>query len=632
MCGIVAIVGLPKSPERAHRIRAMAAEIQHRGPDSDGFLEEESVAFGFRRLAILDLSRAGNQPMTTADGAISIVFNGEIYNFIELREELTKLGHQFRSSSDTEVLLHAYIEWGSECVRKLNGMWAFLIYDRRLNKIVGSRDRFGMKPLFVSTVGKSWLFASEIKAILASRYIAAKPDWEMIADFVVMDRLDHSESTLFSGITKIPAGSWFELHVHSGLQISRFWEPPTDTAKADRDAPARFAELFEDAMRLHQRSDVPVAVHLSGGLDSTSILCALRRVQSSRDAPLIAFSFMSDAFDERRFIDETIVTTGATLRPLTATALSYWDALEPTLAANDEPVHSMTALVGYVLMRETRAHGIKVVLNGQGADETLAGYPSYFEKTIQELLANLHVWKAFSQMRRYSVAHERQFGSFIASQLAYTLRALLGRTGWYRRIADSRAPVIPANWASRDLIDLIMARPRTTWPLGLKGALKSSIERDPLPTYLRIEDRNAMAHSVESRLPFLDYRLVEMALRMPNSELLDGQWNKWLLRRAMRGRIPESVRTRVDKMGFPVPSSDWLRGPLWDFVESILRDSAVRDTGVFDVAKVDAQLDRFKRGDNSLTPTVFNAVQFVLWWNSIMKADRRDEARTAQHG
>lgn len=616
MCGIVGIVGLPGSDERARRLRQMAASIEHRGPDSFGFLEEGRVAFGFRRLAILDLSAAGDQPMSSPDGQVSIVFNGEIYNFIELANELRGLGHTFRSSSDTEVLLHAYLEWGKDCVQRLNGMWAFLIFDRRTGMVCGSRDRFGIKPMFVSRVGDVWLFGSEIKALVASAYVEIEPDWSTIADFLVLDRLDHTEATFFAGIRRVPAATWFEIDAHGGYRDYRFWSVPSETIPI-QDAPTAFAELFEDAMRLHQRSDVPVAVHLSGGLDSTSILCALRRVQSAQGAPVVAFSFMCDEYDEREFINDTIAMTKATLQSLGQDAHGFWETLAPCLHANDEPVHSMTALVSYALMQETAARGTKVVLNGQGADETLAGYPSYFQALWHEVLMSLGLGQTVAEMRRYAAGYDTRVLRLITSQLSFSLRARLGRRTWYRHLARFRSERSSATWGSADLLGVARQKSAVSWDVGLKEVLRSSIEEEPLPVYLRIEDRNAMAHSVESRVPFLDYRLVEMALRLPSTELLHGQWNKWLLRRAMKGRIPESVRTRVKKMGFPVPAAEWLRGPLWDAVQSKLQGPVIRQSGLFDLRQVDADLARFKQGEDTLVRNVFSAVQFAVWWDGM---------------
>ncbi len=598
----------------------MAAAIAHRGPDSDGFFESERVAFGFRRLAILDLSAAGNQPMSTDDAELTIVFNGEIYNFVELRSELEALGHRFRSKSDTEVLLHSYRQWGPDCVARLNGMWSFLIYDRTKRLLVGSRDRFGIKPLFSARTEQGWLFASEIKALHGSGYIAAVPNWPTIADFLAYDRLDESEATFYSGVRSVPAATWFELAADGDYRERRFWNPPSpEETTVTPDAPAQFAALFDDAIRLHRRSDVPLAVHLSGGLDSTSILCALGRNRSGAGEPLTALSFMSEAFDERRYIADTIGATGTDLRPLARSPKQLWDLLGSALAAHDEPFHSMVPLVNYALMQETRSQGIKVVLNGQGADETLAGYPSYFAGLWHELLRSGRIAQAIGQMVRFANANGRRSAQVIGTQLAFTMRALLGSNNWYRQLAARFATTPGRRWATPELAQMAPRRTPESWDVGLKDQLVRSIQGAPLPLYLRVEDRSSMANSVESRVPFLDYRLVEFALRLPSTELMDGGWNKWLLRRAMQGRIPESVRLRPDKMGFPLPLAQWLRGPLWSDVQDLLLHGVARHRELFDAAVVDQDLAAFGRGDDAPAMKMFTAAQFVVWWERVLK-------------
>ena len=258
-------------------VARMLATLHHRGPDDEGLYASGSAAFGFRRLSILDLSPAGHQPMSTPDGLVTIVFNGEIYNFLELRRDLELRGYVFRSRSDTEVLLNAYLEWGTGCVERLVGMWAFLIHDGRVGSLFGSRDRFGMKPLYLHRVDGQILFASEIKAILASGLCGRTPHLPVVAMFLTEGRLDETDETFYSGIVRLPAASAFEIDATGNYREWRYWSSDAiEVLEPGTDIPGRFAELFEDSVRLHMRSDVPVGIHLSGGLDSTSIACASR--------------------------------------------------------------------------------------------------------------------------------------------------------------------------------------------------------------------------------------------------------------------------------------------------------------------------------------------------------------------
>ncbi|PYX50748.1 MAG: asparagine synthase (glutamine-hydrolyzing) [Acidobacteria bacterium] len=615
MCGIVAMLSHVNRPDRRQVIQAMSDAILHRGPDSSGFFERDNVSFGFRRLAILDLSANGDQPMSSPDGNLTIIFNGEIYNFVELRAELEGHGHRFRSTGDTEVLLHAYHQWGHQCVQRMNGMWAFLVHDKRTGKVVGSRDRFGIKPLFCHRIHDGWLFASEIKAIRASGLYRTEPNWSVIAQYLIHGRLDESDETFYAGIRSIPPATWFEIEPDGTYRERRYWRPEESLSIPASNAPGRFADLFEDAVRLHERSDVPVAVHLSGGLDSTSILCALGRAQvaSSAGRSLTAFSYMSPEFDESRFIRETVEVTGAELKPLEETPQGLWRNFESVLRAHDEPVHSMTALVSYALMRETRRQGIKVVLNGQGADETLAGYPSYFGVFWHELLAEGTWTKAWREINEFALLHGQEARYLIVRQLEFLVRAKLGRLAIYRCLSAARAKMRLDPWFTPDLAKYLPAAAPPMYDRGLREVLIESISKAPLPIYLRVEDRNAMAHSIESRVPFLDYRLVEFALGLTAGELLSGGWNKHLLRRAMAGRIPESVRMRPDKMGFPTPTSKWLRGPLLEDARQMLATDSVRRSGLFNTARIEADVEAFARGQIDIAGKLFAMAQFSLW-------------------
>ena len=628
MCGIAAIFMLHGRPAEASALRRMATVIRHRGPDDEGSYLEGHVGLAFRRLSILDLSANGHQPMTTPDGRYTIVFNGEIYNYIELRRELAGLGHVFRSSGDSEVLLHAYQEWGHECLPKLNGMWAFLIFDKVTGTLFGSRDRFGIKPLYLARDESAWLFGSELKCIRASGRYREAINWNVAARYLVEGKLDDSDQTFFDGITKLPQGCWFTLERDGTYREHRFWTPGV---AIEEDSPAlfaRFGQLFEDAVALHSRSDVPLAVHLSGGLDSTSILCALARLRerSNPGQTLQALSYMAPEFDERSYIADTLRQTGAQVMRLSTTPTQLWDTLGEVLWHHDEPVHSMTALVSYALMRETARHGIKVVLNGQGADETLAGYPSYFGNLFHELLATGRFRAALAEMRAYARSHGVAFPGLALRQLLFLVRGKLGRIEAYRRVSigrRNRALEQEGSWFSRDLRRPLQDEAYVTYDLTLREALLRSISEAPLPLYLRIEDRNSMAWSIESRVPFLDWRLVDLALSAEARALLGGGYNKRLLRGAMEGRIPESVRLRVDKMGFPTPAKTWLAGELVDSVTELVHSKLLADAGIVDMRAVDASIGQFRRGEVDCSAALFRLAQFGLWMGLETPSARR---------
>lgn len=598
-------------------VERMTEVIAHRGPDDSGSYFSGPVGFGFRRLSILDLSPAGHQPMSTPDGQVTLVFNGEIYNYAELRAELEALGHTFRSSGDTEVLLRAYCAWGEKCLDKLNGMWAFLIYDQRCGRLFGSRDRFGIKPLYYHRGRDHVLFASEIKAIRASGLYDSTPNWSTASGFLLGGRLDESSDTFYEGIVQIPAATAFEVDMEGRLRQWRYWAveavPPVEVA----DPAAAFAELFEDSMRLHMRSDVPVGVHLSGGLDSTSIICASARLRASAHAtdPLMAFCYMSREYDESKYIADTIEQTGAQLVQLETTPQQLWESLGRMLRFQDEPVHSMTPLIGFALMELTASRGIKVALNGQGADETIAGYGNYFPIYWQTLLSSGQAAQTWSEIGRYAAAHGgNQHRLFLRQLIQFARTRLHGSSIWRDFSRWKHARGIKTNpWFTRQLTECFLNRPADELGSGLNSALARSIRRDPLPIYLRVEDRNSMAHSVEARVPFLDHRLVSFVHGLPANWKIRGPWNKFVLREGMRGRIPESVRSRVDKMGFPTPARQWFRDLLYEPMLDLLHSRPARERGIYNIPRIVQDLTRHRAGEVDVALELFRVVQFEIW-------------------
>jgi asparagine synthase (glutamine-hydrolysing) len=598
-------------------IERMTAVIRHRGPDDEGTFFSGPVGMGFRRLSILDMSPLGHQPMSTEDGEVTLVYNGEIYNYVELRRELEALGHRFKSSGDSEVLLRAYCQWGTDCVKKFNGMWAFVIYDRRLQKIFGSRDRFGIKPLYRYSDGDHVLLGSEIKAIRASGLYRGGTNWQTASRYLLEGRLDDTPETFYAGIDQIPAGTAFELSLQGRFRQWQYWSLD-DLPAANIDDPAQaFADLFEDAVSLHMRSDVPVGVHLSGGLDSTAIICALARLREAAGAtgPLMAFSYMAPEFDESKYIADTIEQTGATIVALETSPVLLWDLLREVLRFQDEPMHTMTPIVGYELMRLTAGSGIKVIMNGQGADETIAGYSSYFREYWCGLLTQGRIFDAWREIGQYAAAHGGNRARLYLNQWRHIAQSSLRGLSAYRSMKRWKRSRLDTTdgWFTQALSQQRGTDDAGTALIGLNANLAYSIYRNPLPLYLRIEDRNSMAHSVEARLPFLDYRLVSLLFGLPPEWRLRGPWNKYVLREAMRGRIPESVRARKEKMGFPVPGRNWFAGALTEPVLDIVNSRAARERGIYNTAVITGDIERHRRGEIDITNRIFKMAQYEVW-------------------
>jgi asparagine synthase (glutamine-hydrolysing) len=620
MCGIVGILSLNGTVD-PRVLDRMTLTLQHRGPDAHAVHVRGGIGLGFRRLAILDLTPAGDQPMLSQDGHLALVFNGEIFNYVELRRELETLGHRFKSTGDTEVLLHAYQQWGRECLPRLNGMWAFLIHDARTGIIFGSRDRFGVKPLYRCRTAGTVLLASEIKAIRASGLYDGGPNWTTVSGFLLqrLDTLGTTEETFHAGIEQVPAGSAFELRENGAFHQWQFWSLDTLPEERIDDAPARFRELFEDAVRIRLRSDVPVGVSLSGGLDSTSIISVMARLRAASGsvapgASLQAFSFMSHDFDEEVYISHTIEQTGAELHRVDVDPARLWDNLERFLWFQDEPAHSLPAMVGFEVYQLAAANGVKVVLSGQGADEVVAGYPNYFAEYWLSLLRAGAVRRLWREVDAYARVHGQARAALLRRTLRQFCGAVLRSSQSYRRwTAGRRLAATRANdWFTPEIRRMYPGA--SDYPEGgLNGSLRVSTELAPLPLYLRIEDRNSMAHSVEARLPFLDYRLVSLLFQLEAHWKLRGPWNKYVLREAMRGWIPESVRTRPDKMGFPVPGGRWFRTVLYEPMQDLLGSANASTHSLFNTKVIRRDLDRHRDGKLDVGDGLFAVAQLERW-------------------
>jgi asparagine synthase (glutamine-hydrolysing) len=618
MCGIAAILRSDGRPVDQPTLERMTASLVHRGPDEGRLCISGSVGLGFRRLSILDLSPSARQPMTSEDGGLALIFNGEIFNYIELREELMSRGHRFRSTGDTEVLLRAYQEWGQDCLPKLNGMWAFLVHDRRRGVVFGARDRFGVKPLYRYRSGPVLFLASEIKAIRASGAYPEAINWATAAKFLRHGRLDDGEDTFYAGINQVPAGTAFEVDAVGGTREWTYWSLNDLPAVDTRDPVSSFRDLFEDSVRLRMRSDVPLGVCLSGGLDSSSIICATARGRQQADEPeqpaLMAFCYMAPEYDETKYIFEVLEQTGAHLKRLETSPALLWERLPEVLRYQDEPVHSLAAVIGYELMRFAAAHGIRVILNGQGADETIGGYFSYFMDYWRELLVGGRAGKAWDEMKEHATAHGRNPSRLMITALQNLAWGQLNQVSTYRHLAHSRHrwKLERDRWFVPDLGARMGPAPAGS-ARELNAVLKQSVSVSPLPLYLRVEDRNSMAHSIEARLPFLDYRLVSLALTLGPEWKMRGGTNKFLLREAMRECIPESVRVRKDKMGFPTPARTWLGRELYEQVRDLLQSRRARERGIYHVPAMLQDLEAHRRGEIDVSDRLLHVAQFELW-------------------
>ncbi|MGE0456283.1 MAG: asparagine synthase (glutamine-hydrolyzing) [Vicinamibacteria bacterium] len=590
MCGIAGVVS--SDPERLAPIGAMTAALKHRGPDDEGFAlvdiqaarigsysgpdtaagldlprlparppEGVGLALGHRRLAILDLSSAGHGPMLSADGSLVVTYNGEIYNYLELREELRGLGHAFATGSDTEVLLAAWAEWGPECLHRFNGMWAFALYDTRQRLLFCARDRFGVKPFYYHSRPGFFAFASEIKGLLAHPGVPARADEGMVLGFLTRGALDEGSRTFFEGVTCLPGGHWLRLEPGRDPETRRYYELP---ACDDHSLPAaEFRDLLEDAVRLRLlRSDVDVGTCLSGGLDSSAIVALTAKLTDPRAASRRrTFSVLYDdpGMREEPFVEEVVAATGARGARATATSADLLRDLPALVRHQDEPLPSLGPYSQWRVMALAREHGVSVLLDGQGADELLAGYVYQLGPFLAEVFDRHGAARVMAEARALSRVTGRSLG-FLLGLGAYhrlpmpsRLRALaIGRTSTHGHLPGSALD--PAIRRRHGWIEGARHAPHAR----LANERRANVLSTSLPALLRYEDRNSMAFSIEARTPFLDYRVAEAAMRLPATDLVRDGWSKWILRESTRGLLPEAVRLRRDKLGFATPEKRWL--------------------------------------------------------------------------
>ena len=614
-------------------VERMTATLAHRGPNDSGCWGDGSVAIGFRRLSIIDTSSAGHQPMVSPDGVHVIAFNGEIFNYIELRDELCALGHQFRSRSDTEVLLAAWRQWGDACVDRLDGMFAFVIWDQNRRELFGARDRFGIKPLYVYEGTDVVLFASEIKAIQASGLYPLQVNWQVIARYLLEGNIDEPPETCFAGIHQIGAGHTFRLGLQGSLRTHRYYEVPTDVREHDPDGARNVADMLESSVRLRMRSDVPVGVCLSGGLDSTAIICAMARHRDAANlnGRLLAFSYNDADFDESRYFNETVRQTRATLVPWNGDVRELWSSLPRVLHFHDEPLHSMNALIGFQLMGLARQHGAIVVLNGQGSDEALGGYSNHYEAYWLSLVTSGRTQEAWREIKNFAQAFGADARRLAAKVMqTATFRIIRNMPGYVTATRSMRKQRLREHpWFSPDLTSKVPDRENTT--VLLNDIQRESITSASLPLYLRVEDRNSMAHGVEARLPFLDHRLVSYALTLPLNERIRGPWNKHALREGSRGRIPEVVRTRMDKMGFPTPTARWFARDLYEPIRDLLSSRAARERGLYRHDNMVRELDATRGQELQNYGPLFRAANVETWLQMIESRGNLADAINLNH-
>jgi asparagine synthase (glutamine-hydrolysing) len=568
MCGLAGLFGCLGTERTRESVERMLHVQAHRGPDSSGVwcgtVDGVDIGVGLRRLRILDLSDAADQPILSEDGRFVLVFNGEIYNYIELRDELAAAGVRFRTAGDTEVLFQALIFWRTATFERLNGMWALAFLDCLEGKVLVSRDRFGVKPLYTYTDERGLFVASEIKAILEVAGRRFRVNASTANAYLRQSVLCASRATFFSGIEEFPPGHFANVTVKDlrkkPVNPQRYWAIPTELSESRNQSELIdvVRQVFIDSVKLRLRSDVPVGVLLSGGIDSSSIAAAVRHLDPHRDdIKLISAVGGIGGQDEQPFID---IVANHLNWPVEKVVLDYppssaLDRISDVSWFNDEPIGGFSTVAHYLLMKRARDLGITVLLSGQGADEALCGYRKYLGFYLQELITSGR-WLAAGQVLQQFVRTRA-----VLSQFDYDEAKRYLPRAFRLPESDIRGPAL------RDVTE------RVDVGLNGSGVVKRQavdIEKLSVPVLVHYEDRMSMAFSREIRLPFLDYRLVSLLVPLPVELKLRNGWTKWVFRRAMESMLPNEIAWRKDKQPFIVPQGHWMKRELRDQMYSLL--------------------------------------------------------------
>jgi asparagine synthase (glutamine-hydrolysing) len=618
MCGISVVVERSGGPVDPAVVVEMNRRVIHRGPDDEGVFLGEGFALGHRRLSILDLSAAGHQPMAFRDRLV-VTYNGEIYNYIELRAELIGAGYTFETSTDTEVLLAAYDHWGEDCVRRFNGMWAFVLWDKRRDLLFCSRDRFGVKPLHYVELHRYFALASEVKQLLAVPGFEAKLDEIAAYRFLAHGQLSIDERGFLQGVKELRGGHnlVYELAGHRH-RIERWY----DLASAARpisptfsEAAAHFKQLFFDAVRVRLRSDVAVGSCLSGGVDSSSIASAARALTGSTQAlRTVSAAWDDERCDETRYADQVTRATGfsaVVTRPRIDELLSK-GTLDRIIYHQDQPILGASHFAEYGVFEAARAQRLVVMLDGQGADEYLAGYADFFAAFVRGQIGRGRILPAWREARLRARLRGLPAQVALRSLLGSLLSGPLHEIGTRIRPGGSARASRLAPWFGPRLSQLARepsasgpdhAAARSIRELSITQLLATSV-----PYQLHSEDRNSMLHSIESRLPFLDYRLVEFGLSLPDEFKIRDGATKAVIREALRGVLPEAIRSRHDKVGFAAPEQPWIRRNAAS-IRCELASATAAFPGMFNAALL-ARFDAMIAGSLAYSPLFFRVLSF----------------------
>ncbi len=639
MCGIAGLIFCEPRAVKAAQVKALHTAIAHRGPDDYGWMaidgdghvslekKEKDVknaraVFVQRRLSILDLSPAGWQPMQDSSGSLTVVYNGEIFNYVELRQELEAMGHSFRSDTDTEVLLAAWMRWGSGCLKRFQGMFAFALYDGAKRKVFLARDAFGIKPLFVTRFEGGFGFASEQRAILGLDGVDRSVNPQSLFDFLRFDVTGHGSQTMIRGIEQVEAAHYMVIDLDAPLAkplVQRYWEieipDHIDRAAMSFDeTKEELREKFLHSVRLHMRSDVPVGCALSGGLDSSSILCAMRYLEPDAELHAISYIPHDPSISEEKWIDIAAKHAGAKVHKVRLEDVSIQGSIETLVAAQGEPFGNAAMYAQYGVFAKAKELGLTVMMEGQGGDEMLSGYNPYYGGYLAGLIRRgdwgraLRLIPAAQSLPGFSALGLLAYGGehLLPESLRRLMRRAAGRDIWPSWLNR-------AWFDARGVSDKVNSVP--VHDEGLKAYMKQTAERLTLPHLLRYGDRNAMASSIENRVPFLTMDFANFMYGLPDEYFIgpDGV-SKYIFREAMRGILPDEIVNRRDKKGFKAPQAGWdAQTVAW--VDSIFNDPVLQTAQALNGRELAAEWARCKAQNAKIPDHLWRIIALFVWIN-----------------
>lgn len=635
MCGICGVFCSDRT-QHANReaLAAMNRQIVHRGPDDDGFFVEDNIGLAMRRLSIIDV-QAGHQPLSNELGSIWIVFNGEIYNHQDLRKDLEMRGHRYRTHSDTESIVHLYEEYGTKCVEHLRGMFAFAIWDRPRKTLFIARDRLGIKPLYYRYDGRTLLFGSEIKTILAYPGVHPEFDSSTLAEYLAFGYLS-GEQTMYAGIRKLMPGHTLSVDESGELQIRQYWDLTINADDGSRPTASyvsQYREQLEQCVASHLMSDVPLGVFLSGGLDSSAIAALTTKI---RKEPIETFSvgYGEEAFSELPYARSVAEHLRSKHHEVHLSRDEFFQTLPRLIWHEDEPVVWPSSVSLYFVARLARER-VTVVLTGEGSDETLGGYTRYAWTLLNTRMDRVYRTMTPGSLRR--MLRERLVGSRLSGALKRKLEhTFLGRDGasWPSFYFDNFYSAFSAAEQERLLTPEAAAAANDAYAASMyhweksSGDLLHRLLYTDIKTYLvellMKQDQMSMAASVESRVPFLDHGLVEFTARIPSKHSIDGMAGKSILKAAVKDLLPSSIVYRK-KMGFPTPWAYWLEGTTMDHIQEQLTEPRTLERGLFRPEAINRIIAEHRAGHRDHGNRIWRLLNLELWFRVCLEQASLDD-------